>query len=327
MLRICCLLTGDDYQMVKNDTPASKRKIILLATCLCVPVILWFINGALIVHQVLLGSLPIAIATGTITAFIVFLIERAVIMSNGSKWIALFRVLLGLIVALLGSFSFDEVIFKGDIDQQVAINKDRMIQESVENFRRINNSEREKIEKEATSRLQAWEEWQRKASDNAEGKNGVPYGYGEVAKMLERVTEEKKDDYNIAQSTLNGFRSSLKLKEETIKQQMADAFGQHSLLIRIKAMFDLVGKDTWMLFIYLLFTLLLFFLEFLVVIIKISSEETNYERKVKAIERIGFERIEKLTRKDFILFDPTRVHPMVKAAKAAIEAPSPAFFS
>src|SRR5436309_6337710 len=136
MLRIYCLLTGDDYEMVKNDTPASNRKIALLATCLFVPVIMWFINGVLLVHKVLLASFFTAIGAGIVVAFTIFLIERAVIMSNGKKLIPVFRVCLGLMVALLGSISLDEVVFKSDVDQQVAKKKEAMIQAVAADFRR-----------------------------------------------------------------------------------------------------------------------------------------------------------------------------------------------
>lgn len=327
MLKIYCLLTGDDYQIVKGETPASKRKIALLATCLFVPVIMWFINAVLLVHKVLLSPILVSVVSGFIVAFIVFLIEKAVIMSNGSKAMAVFRVSLGLMVALLGSVALDEVIFKSDIDQQVTINRDEMIQESIAKIRKINDSKIEKLNQEISSKLLAWEEWQKKAIDNAEGKNGMPYGHGEVAKMLEGMAKEKKDDYETTQLELSALNNSLKNEEASFQHKQVADFNDHSLLIRIKALWDLVAKNDLMMFVYLVFTLLLFLLEFLVVIIKLTSTETNYEKKVKIIEQIGSDRLNRIANKDQFFFDPGSCCSRVKVARTAIQKPSPAIFS
>ena len=120
MLKFYSLLIGENPAYTATFQPSSKRKIALYANCMLVPIILWFINGYLLVKDVLEGSIWTALLTATIIAFIIFLIERAVIMSNGSKWIAFFRVCLGLIVAMLGSIAMDEVVFKSDIDNKVA---------------------------------------------------------------------------------------------------------------------------------------------------------------------------------------------------------------
>jgi hypothetical protein len=121
MLKFYSLLIGENPEYTATFQPSSKRKITLFANCMLVPIILWFINGYLLVKNVLEGSFWMALLTATVLAFIIFLIERAVIMSNGSKSIAAFRVVLGFIVASLGSICMDEVIFEHDIDNQVAL--------------------------------------------------------------------------------------------------------------------------------------------------------------------------------------------------------------
>src|SRR5690606_12811114 len=110
MLKIYSIIIGENPNYTALFQPASKRKIALYANCLLVPIILWFINGYLLVKNVLEGSIFIALLTALIAASIIFLIERAIIMSNGSKPIFWFRIILGFIVATLGSISMDEVI-------------------------------------------------------------------------------------------------------------------------------------------------------------------------------------------------------------------------
>src|SRR5689334_14378966 len=195
MLKLCCLLTGEDFKMVNCDTPASKRKITLLATCMIVPVLLWFANTELLVSQVLMEPPFVAVMSATVASLIVFLIERAVILSNGSKLIFWFRVLLGFVVALLGSISMDEVTFKSDIDQQVTINKEATVREALRTILDDSKHDLRDLKADVASKRQAWEDWESKASNNAEGRNGVPYGRGQVARMMETIANEKKGDY------------------------------------------------------------------------------------------------------------------------------------
>ena len=130
MLKFYSILIGENPEVTKHYQPASKRKIILYANCLLVPVILWFINSYLLVRHVLEGGVIAALLTALIAAFLIFIIERAIIMSTGGRAIFWFRVFLGLIIASLGSISMDEVIFKNDIDNQVAQYKQTKINDA-----------------------------------------------------------------------------------------------------------------------------------------------------------------------------------------------------
>jgi hypothetical protein len=67
--------------------------------------------------------------------------------------------------------------------------------------------------------------------------------------------------------------------------------------------------------------LFLFFLEFLVVVFKMCSEETNFERRVKLIERIGSERMNRIENKDSSLFDPRDIYHETMEAKSALRKP------
>ena len=136
MLKYYSIIIGENPEYSKHFQPSSKRKIALFANCLMVPVILWFISSYLLVSHVLEGSFFAAILTAFVAGFIIFLIERAIVMSNGSKPIFWFRILLGLIVASLGSISMDEVIFKHDIDNQVAYYKQVEINNAVQRVER-----------------------------------------------------------------------------------------------------------------------------------------------------------------------------------------------
>jgi hypothetical protein len=68
-------------------------------------------------------------------------------------------------------------------------------------------------------------------------------------------------------------------------------------------MFDLVLHNGWMLFVYALITLILFVMEFIVVILKISLPKSNYELKLEVIEEIGRKRMARLVDSDNAHFE------------------------
>ena len=90
------------------------------------------------------------------------------------------------------------------------------------------------------------------------------------------------------------------------------SFHENGLLLRIKAMFDLLRNDIWMDVVYILVTLILFVLEFIVVIMKLKIPKTNYERKVELIEKIGEERIRRILKTYPSYIDDATLMPALK---------------
>lgn len=329
MLKFYCFITGDDYQMVRNETPASKKKIGLLATSLIVPVMLWFINGYMLVNYVLDGTKLAAFATAIIVAFLIFLIERSVIMANGNKFITVFRVTLGLIVALLGSISIDEVIFKDDIDYQVSLNKQEKIKSELA---KVNAEFKPQIDDQTREKDKAFNIWQSSLYDvkqeakGGQGSSGKS-GFGRITKLNLQVAKEQKKEFLEENIKLEVIKRNANTKLIEAEKHINTTYKENSLLIRIKAMFDLILSDRWMLAIYILFTTFLFCLEFLVVILKLNLQKTNYERKVELIDHIGNDRMERISQRDNKHFDPVVTLPNVKEAKQEIQKPSPSLFS
>lgn len=141
------------------------------------------------------------------------------------------------------------------------------------------------------------------------------------------MAETQRVEYENAKADVTGAEKALERQTQEVGKRIAERYDDHFLLNRIKAMFELVLNDWTMLLVWALFTLLLLLLELLIVVIKTKSEETNYERKIKAIEKIGFERMNRIVSKDNVFFDPEGLYQTVKNAKAKIEGPSPAIFS
>ncbi len=323
MLKLFCFITGDDYQLVNNDTPASKRKIKLLVNCLFLPVIVWTVNAVLLTKQVMLLPLSRAIIAGGVVGIVILLIERAVIMSNGSWVIALLRIVLGFAVAAVGALTFDEVIFKNEIDQQLTIDRKAWTEVCVSDLKNDVAAKKAALQDEIGRLQNEWSYLQTREIDNAEGKNGVPYGYGRVARTL----DSKVGNIEGSMSRLRSESNTLDSLIDAQRQTLGSTFENRSLLNRIQALFHIVSKSIWAGVMYGLITLILLAIEFLVVIMKMCSKETNYEKKMNAIEKIGIDRLERIVSDDPAHFQPGRLYPVARRAQAAIDAHPPRILS
>ncbi len=322
MLKISCAITGDDYSLVSKDTPKSKKKITALASTIFIPVFMWVANAFLLMYQVMDAGITASIFTAIFFGVLIFLVERNIIMTKGA-FPMIFRVLLGFVIAIIGAISMDEVIFKNDIDQQMMENKFTSIESQKQKVDKTYEAEILRVQNKINSKYKLWTEGLEIARKEADGTGGSgKRGVHAITKLKLQEAKEKEKDYNKSQKKLDDLKNEIKQEKENTSKRINNNFEDSALMNRIKAMFDLISKDFWMLSAYILFTAFLFFLEFIVVITKASWPITNYERKMDMIEQIGKRRMQQFLRDDNEKFDPGKIYPMykntkIKLAKAA----------
>jgi hypothetical protein len=125
-----CFLTGYNYAIVRNSSEASAKAVKKYLSALIIVGGLWGFIGFSFTQRYLHGS-PVASIIGAIVMIILVIqIERQIILSVGKHfWAALFRVLIGLTMAIIGSIILDQVTFKDDIEKaqisniQLEVNK------------------------------------------------------------------------------------------------------------------------------------------------------------------------------------------------------------
>lgn len=321
MLKTACIFTGDNFNLVSVDTPASKKKIVALAIAMMVPITIWLFNGFMLSFQVLESGIGWSALTGIVCGTIVFMIEKLIIMANGNGWLTLIRIAIGLIVGLLGSIAIDEVVFKNDINLSMALLKDSSIADSkaaaVIQFMHLN--EYETLDKSITEAKGNFDNAEASAIAEADGTNGTrSRGVGNITRLKNIKAEERKADW----AKLMAKKQQLDIIKDSTANRAAviamSTFAGNALLIRIKALFRLVEGDRYMLIVYIFFTLLMFFFEFLVVILKLTWKKTNYERKMEMIEDIGQRRIEFLLNNKSPLIDPGNYLPQLNQVRESL---------
>jgi hypothetical protein len=294
MLKFYCLITGDDLELVRKDTPASIKKIKTLGTIVFIPVILWFISGFLLATQILGKSSLIGFSTAIVMGAIIFILEKSILMMPKSKILLLFRFALGFLIAFMGATITDQVLFKTDIDKQMLLNKQNEIDQT---HQEIQNNYQKTLGNQTSLAAKRNEEWiqsldlARKEADGTAG-SGTK-GVHSITKLKMSIAAENEKNYKESVKDLELTKSRLVAEKEHVKKEIEESFTQESLLLRIKALHDLIQKNKSMRSIYFGATILLFLLEFSVILLKICGPKTNYEKKLDLIEEIGQLRMQK----------------------------------
>jgi hypothetical protein len=320
MLKVYSLIIGEDPRYTSTFQPASKRKIALYANCILVPVILWFVNGYLLVTNVLDGEAYVALLTALVASFIIFLVERTIIMSNGNKSILIFRIILGFVVASLGSITMDEVIFKHDIDNQVASYKQTEIQKAVNiaesEYLNSINEKQSLVNRKFTE----WNQALIEAKGEADGTSGSHQKQvGNIARLKMSIADKLEADYRNEAIKLDKLQFEVEQQRSRAKSYAEQNFHGNGFLLRIRAMFDLIKNDRIMLCTYSLVTLFLFCIEFLVVLIKIGCKNSVDEDLEKVREKLLRSKTEKIVDRSLAYFKPEQFNSSVQDANSFLK--------
>jgi hypothetical protein len=320
MLKYYSLFIGENPDYTAGFSPAGKRKIALLAGSMLIPVMLWFINAFLMTKHVLAGSFGAALLAGSFAAFIVYLLERTIVLSKGGRLMYGFRLTLGFLIAILGSISLDEVIFKNDIDNKVNEYRSTYVTQEAEKAK-LEYSQNIADQQNKTSHAYAdWQNKLEKADAEMKGKAGSSgyRGLGDIAKQNLQMAEDAKKEYDTQSAILNNLLTDQKREIELVEQTALAGFNGHALLLRIRAMFEMVMSDPYMMAIYIILTLFLFCLEFLVVIVKMSSDESPDEKMELARDLIAMQQTQKILERHQQHFKAESLLPGIRRANEFI---------
>lgn len=290
------MITGDDHEILKGDTPASRRKVALFAMSIMLPTLLWFILGTLMISKLLNGNTGGALLTGAICALTIFIVDRSIIMSNGGKAIAMFRIILALSVSLIGATILDEIIFKNDIDQHLEFVQRQEASMELTGLDSIWNDKIIAQKNKVESNYRDWDSAVRRMQLEVTGRKGTGItGYGNVTKALMISADQYRRIYEHESEKLDTMKAKFEADRSFQENKIVSTYNDHSLLKRIDAMFRLIGSNNYMLIFYMLFTTVFILIECIPLIIKLSSAKTNYERMIELSEEIGIRRMNKVS--------------------------------
>jgi len=117
-IKLGCFLCGYNYSLLKNCSEASKKAVKKYTAALLIVMMLWALIGFLFTREYIkTGIISSSIAAFTMIIIIVQ-VERQIILGTKNKLSKWFRIIIGFVMAILGSVIVDQIIFKEDIEKR-----------------------------------------------------------------------------------------------------------------------------------------------------------------------------------------------------------------
>lgn len=272
-------MTGDDYHVVQQlNDPASNKRIQTLAMLLLLPMMVWFAAIMMITHGVFGQNWILSFVSGVAAASIILIVERSIIMSEGNRWTTAVRYALAFVLAMVGAFLIDEVLFAKDIDKRIS-------QEAVTEIRTRYNDEVVAQDALMTKAKQIFDARQTEVNKEAEGTASGVKGAGPATAAKRETAMLAKVDYDNERAILSQLKSperraQLERDVDTAEKEVAENPNAYGLMYRMRTLFDLILEEPVLAAFWAFITGLFFLVEILPVTIKTGTKKapTLYER-------------------------------------------------
>jgi len=117
-IKFGCFLTGYNYDIMKSSSEASKKSVKKYTAALLIVMILWSLIGFLFTREYIKLDFIGASIAAIVMAVIIIQVERQIILGAKNGFAMTFRIVIGLVMAVLGSVIIDQIIFKDDIEKK-----------------------------------------------------------------------------------------------------------------------------------------------------------------------------------------------------------------
>ncbi|MFT4602996.1 MAG: hypothetical protein ACI857_003183 [Arenicella sp.] len=273
MLKITSSLLGEDYNLLKNADTNSKKKANNLASLLIIPVSLWFLAGYIGALEYTRATNAIALITGGTLALFIFLIDRAILGTDGGKTIRSFRWILAIIAALINSATLDGIIYQKDISPIAQ----RIQHENWESIIQYTMAPQDTIIKQQIARVRGleinWKHQEEIWAEEMQGGGSGRIGSGPISDLLHSSVKKKEAQYNSAQDLL----IQLQIDQMDNLEEFRERNSEPGFLTHMEAMLKLMRKKPSALIFCVLIFCFFSLIEMLPVLIKIYGKKSGYE--------------------------------------------------
>ncbi|NVK53837.1 MAG: DUF4407 domain-containing protein [Flavobacteriaceae bacterium] len=309
-LKLGCFLTGYNYQIVKNSSEVTAKAVKKYLSALLIISGVWGFIGFTFAERYLKADLVGSIIGSIVLIILVIQIERQIILSVGrNNWAAGFRIVIGLVMAILGSVIIDQIIFKEDVEKQ----RISTIQEEVNDLLPIKTKELKNqisqidsmISMKELEREQVSNEVSMKPTISIPSSSGI-YEADSTGKMVlvgrqvnnNSIPNPKLEMLPQLDKQLNDLRESKNEKEtmvinmqEVLEEELRSKIG---FLDEIKTLFSIIGDSLVALFIWILWFIFFLAIELFVLVTKLSDHSNDYDKTVTHQMSVRLKMLEEL---------------------------------
>jgi len=256
-----------------NKHPKDQHSILLYGMALMLILIIEFTAGLLNAKNIFKLDENFALMAAFVWMTIIYLIDLIIIKSPSSKWIQFCRLLIGLIIAIIGTLTVDSFIFKKEIEYQLKENEKN----------KIMNMYLPQINKQEIIVQDLREKWNKLsllAIEEADGKGSSSiFGAGRVYQAKKLASDEVMYELNIAKKDLNILRND---QDQKLKEALDSSIQNAGFLTHVRAHFQFIFSDKLAMIVGLCFSLLIMSIQLLIVGLKIKIGDSVEKQLIEA---------------------------------------------
>jgi hypothetical protein len=304
-IKLGCKLTGWSSEVLSQCSEASRCQLNKYTSALLILILIWGITGFCFAQRYI--GLPVW-ACGFVSLFfitIVVMIERQIILANSRTTVMLvFRSVIALIMAIVGSTIFDQTMFGKDIDKQMSNTIEEQVVELTHQRVRIIDEKLASLRMEIDSidRLNAALQADinvhpfvtQTSVTNSQSKILMPDGTLETvnnpSKTTTQVANPKQAILEANNNTVKGLRDQeqnwtqkKQNVEEDVRKECKESVG---FLEELEAMWTIITTRPLAGAFYAVFFALLMSLELFVVLSKMFDTECDYETAIRGAQKV-----------------------------------------
>ncbi len=303
-----CFLTGYNYTILKNCSEVSKKAVKKYTAAMIIMCLLWGIIGYSFASRYLHADVEVSIACCLVFIIIIIQIERQIIMqTHKNNYLQVFRGVIAVMMAIIGSIIIDQLIFKDDIE----LEKEQFINNKVEKIYPARAGIRQKQIDELKAQLAEKDSQRTKLNIDIQQNpvinatttqvNPVPETHSETDPVTGKIVTKTRHvnkittvrtqipNPNIAliaplDSQINSLQrlilsqgDSLSNLRMSIERTLKEKTG---FLDELNIMFSLLTKSPPALIVYLIWFFLLLGLEFFILMNKRHEKPTDYDAMI-----------------------------------------------
>jgi hypothetical protein len=317
-LKTGCYVTGYNYTIIKNSSEASAKTVKKYLSAILIVSILWGFIGFTFAQRYLHTSPWGSTLVAIIMIVIVIQIERQIILSVGRNiMVPLFRTLIGIVMAVIGSVIIDQIIFREDVEKAKISN----IQTEVNNILPVKTRELDLQIRQIDSAIYLKEAERTSVIDEITKKPFIKSAStetrhfqmqrngsnGEVRDTLVKRTDLALNDVpnpkasllpNIADQ-ISLLREQKSIKENSkinIREELENELNSKTgFLDELKVLFSILLSSWIALVVWMMFFLFLMSIEVLVLVNKFGEGGTDYDKIILHQKDVRIRQLEKLS--------------------------------
>jgi hypothetical protein len=261
------LLLGESRSDVESLHRSSISRLKAYAIAMHIPLFIWVGTGFLVAARIFQLSADAAVGVAMCAGLLVYLVERVVLATPKGWIITVLRLLLGLLMAVVGSAMVDLVLF----DREIAIKLQREAEHQLEAQQQmLLHTQAERVEEARTLWLSS------KAAANCEANGTCGSGIrstGPIYRELVAQAEIARADYLQAAAKLESLEKSTQKELQTLREHGVET-SKIGVLARLEALHDYILNTKIAGLVWLVFCSLIVLMELMVVFVKIVFPAT-----------------------------------------------------